>query len=76
MSRYVIQVGETYIKWASILSNEGVVSIREVGYTANLMDSRVFGDSDKKEDLEAWENFYNSKHGDKFEYKEIDFKIK
>jgi hypothetical protein len=77
LSRYVIKVGNQYIKWANILSVEGVVRIGKVGeYTDNLIEAKVFDEFDKEEDLEAWEEFYETKHGDQFEYKEIEFVLK
>ncbi|MWV44925.1 hypothetical protein GRF59_14985 [Paenibacillus sp. HJL G12] len=77
MSRYVIKVGDKFIKWCSIQSVEGNVWIGKVGeYTDNLIESMVFSETEKEEDLLAWEKFYDSRHGDKFEYKEIEFVIK
>ncbi|CAM3208128.1 hypothetical protein HP548_02575 [Paenibacillus taichungensis] len=50
--------------------------IGKVGaYTEDLIESRVFSDSEKEEDMAAWEKLYESKHGEKFEYKEIEFNL-
>lgn len=77
MSRYVIQVEDKFIQWCNILSEEGIVSIGKVGaYTDKLIDARVFDDYEKEEDISAWETFFKSKHGEGFEYKEIEFVIK
>ena len=77
MKRYVIQVDNKFIKWASIFSVEGEVSINSVGgYTNELNEAWVYSDSDKEEDMAAWEKFYDCKHGEEFEYKEIEFVFK
>ncbi|MFF2531343.1 hypothetical protein ACFVS2_20785 [Brevibacillus sp. NPDC058079] len=79
MKRYVIRIGNEYVKWANILSVEGVVSINKIECTPYLIQARVYNEVDKEEDLLAWESFLNMKHADGFTgfaYEEIEFVMK
>lgn len=73
MKRYVIQKGNEFVSYAFILSVEGVVSINRASYTDDLMSSQVFDETEKAEDVKAWEEFFGLEHNNGFSYKEIEF---
>ncbi|WCK57403.1 hypothetical protein PP175_25385 (plasmid) [Aneurinibacillus sp. Ricciae_BoGa-3] len=73
MKRYVIQKGNQFVKDAWILSVKGKVSIRKTDFTSHIMDSQVFTEYDKEEDLHAWEEYFGFQHGQRFCYEEIKF---
>lgn len=75
-SRYVIKTKLGYIKWADITMIERFVEIRRVGYTENLQAAKVWNENDYKEDIDAWERYYESKEGDHFNYESIEIVMK